>query len=268
MIRHFSVSLKDSKCVAIHISMLPARWFNTELKVYLATAKSGEYRICKRWCRPWRSQLCLWRWWPCGKADICAMCQCVEFDQRNKVAQLCPTLCDPMDYTVHGILQARILEWVAFPFSRGSSQPKNRTVIKCNRYQFCITCQGKCFSCISAISHPVSGFSEPCFKLVNRKYSKEGRTRWQLSFQTPVWSRAAQTAWTLHTLKLTWGQNKLLLYATAFCCRSWNLPHIPLACWKYGWGLTGQLTWEFKSHVGFSLMADKTKVILSPCHIF
>ena len=32
-----------------------------------------------------------------------------------KVAQLCPTLCDPMDYTVHGILQARILEWVALP---------------------------------------------------------------------------------------------------------------------------------------------------------
>ena len=39
----------------------------------------------------------------------------------------CPTLCDPMDYTVHGILQARILEWVAFPFSRGSSQPRDRT---------------------------------------------------------------------------------------------------------------------------------------------
>ena len=38
-----------------------------------------------------------------------------------KVAQSCPTLCDPMVYTVYGILQARILEWVAFPFSRGSS---------------------------------------------------------------------------------------------------------------------------------------------------
>ena len=38
-----------------------------------------------------------------------------------KLAQSCPTLCDPMDYTVHGGLQARILEWVAFPFSRGSS---------------------------------------------------------------------------------------------------------------------------------------------------
>jgi len=37
------------------------------------------------------------------------------------------TLCDPMDYTVHGILQARIVEWVAFPFSRGYSQPRDRT---------------------------------------------------------------------------------------------------------------------------------------------
>ena len=42
-----------------------------------------------------------------------------------KVTQSCPTLCDPMDYTVYGILQARILEMVAFPF-RGSSQPKDR----------------------------------------------------------------------------------------------------------------------------------------------
>ena len=41
--------------------------------------------------------------------------------ENVKVAQSCPTLWDPMDYTVHGILQARILEWVAFPFSRGSS---------------------------------------------------------------------------------------------------------------------------------------------------
>ena len=35
------------------------------------------------------------------------------------------TLCNPMDYTVHGILQARILEWVAFPSSKGSSQPRD-----------------------------------------------------------------------------------------------------------------------------------------------
>ena len=48
-----------------------------------------------------------------------------------KVIQLCPTLCDPMDYAVHEILQARILDWVAFPFSRGSSQPRDGTQVSC-----------------------------------------------------------------------------------------------------------------------------------------
>ena len=51
------------------------------------------------------------------------------FTAQVKVTQSCPTLCDPMDYTVHGILQARILEWVAFPFPRGSSQPRDRTQV-------------------------------------------------------------------------------------------------------------------------------------------
>ena len=44
-----------------------------------------------------------------------------------EVAQACPTLCNPMDHTVHGILQARILEWVAFPFSTGYSHPRDQT---------------------------------------------------------------------------------------------------------------------------------------------
>ena len=44
---------------------------------------------------------------------------------KVKVAQLCPTLCDPVDYTVHGILQARILEWVVFAFCGGSSQSRD-----------------------------------------------------------------------------------------------------------------------------------------------
>ena len=39
---------------------------------------------------------------------------------KVKVAQSCPTLCHPMDYAVHGILQARILDWEVVPFSRGS----------------------------------------------------------------------------------------------------------------------------------------------------
>ena len=53
-----------------------------------------------------------------------------------KVAQSCLTLCDPMDYSppgfsLHGILQARILEWVAIPFSRRSSQPREKTRVSC-----------------------------------------------------------------------------------------------------------------------------------------
>ena len=44
--------------------------------------------------------------------DVCTV--------KVKVAQSCPTPCDPVDYTVHGILQARILQWVAFPFSQGN----------------------------------------------------------------------------------------------------------------------------------------------------
>ena len=46
-----------------------------------------------------------------------------------KVAQLCPTLCDPMDYAVHRIRQARTLEKVAIPFSRESSQPRDQTQV-------------------------------------------------------------------------------------------------------------------------------------------
>ena len=44
--------------------------------------------------------------------------------------------CDPMDYIVYGILQARIPEWVAFPFSRASSQPRDRSQVSCTAGRF------------------------------------------------------------------------------------------------------------------------------------
>ena len=52
---------------------------------------------------------------------------CLLLSVKVQVTQSCPTLCNPMDCTVHGILQVRILEWVAFPFSRGSSRPRDQT---------------------------------------------------------------------------------------------------------------------------------------------
>ena len=54
----------------------------------------------------------------------------------SEVAQLCPTLWDPMDCSppdssIHEILQARLLEWVAISFSRGSSRPRDWTRVSC-----------------------------------------------------------------------------------------------------------------------------------------
>ena len=59
------------------------------------------------------------------------LCKVFKWQSEVKAAQSCPTLCNPMDYTVHGILQARILAWVAVPFSRGSSQPRDGTQVSC-----------------------------------------------------------------------------------------------------------------------------------------
>ena len=51
------------------------------------------------------------------------------FSTEVKVPESHHTLCDPMDYTVHGILQARILVCIALPFSRESSQPRDQTQV-------------------------------------------------------------------------------------------------------------------------------------------
>ena len=61
-----------------------------------------------------------WDGWMASPIQWTSMCMYV------KVTQLCPSLYNPMNYTVHGILQARILERLAVPFSRGSSQPRDR----------------------------------------------------------------------------------------------------------------------------------------------
>ena len=64
--------------------------------------------------------------WLCFNVDVVY--------EKSKVAQSCPTLCNPMDCSppgssIHGIFQARIREWVAIFFSRGSSWPRNRTQV-------------------------------------------------------------------------------------------------------------------------------------------
>ena len=70
---------------------------------------------------------------PLMSVSVCHVLSCsyAGYMKWSQVAHLCPTLCDPMDCSlpgsIHGIFQARILEWVAITFSRGSSRPRDRT---------------------------------------------------------------------------------------------------------------------------------------------
>ena len=64
-----------------------------------------------------------------------------KYEVKVLVAQLCLTVCDPVDHSLPGfsvdrIFQARILEWVAIPFSRRSSQPRGQTWVFCTAGRF------------------------------------------------------------------------------------------------------------------------------------
>ena len=76
----------------------------------------------------------------CGNTQ---MSKVLDRDSCCSVTKSCPALCNPMAYTVHGILQARIPEWVAVPFSRGSSQPMDWTQVRhCRRILYQLSHQG------------------------------------------------------------------------------------------------------------------------------
>ena len=81
-----------------------------------------------------------------GASLLCKMScrdKLVHMDKvKVLVIQSCPALCNPMDYSLPGprILQARIPEWVAIPFSRGSSQPRDWThrLLHCRQILYCL----------------------------------------------------------------------------------------------------------------------------------
>ena len=81
--------------------------------------------------------------------------------QHAKLLQLCPALCDLMDIARQaplsmGILQARILEWVAVPSSRGSSQPRDQTQLSCTAGGFftdLATREAHTLNCVYMLNH-------------------------------------------------------------------------------------------------------------------
>ena len=109
------------------------------------TSTSNESWTVKK-AELWRTdafELCCWRrllrvLWIGRRSN-----QSVLKESENEVTQSCPTLCDPMDCSlsgssIHGIFQARVLEWIVISFSRGSSQSRNRTWVSC--------IAGRCFT--------------------------------------------------------------------------------------------------------------------------
>ena len=99
--------------------------------------------------------------WPILYCVCVCVCVCVCAHVRAHIcAQSCQTLfdtidCSPPGFSVHGICQARILEWVAISFSRGSSWPRNRTRVSCiscigrRILYYCTTCEALLYSAFS-----------------------------------------------------------------------------------------------------------------------
>ena len=110
----------------------------------------------------------------------------------HSVARSYPTLCDTMDYTpprshVHGISRARILEWVAIPFSRGSYRPKDQTwgLLHCREILYHLSHQGNPFKknkkqrrieCLTTISRAPSGGTNLTFSRRNLNSRKQVST--------------------------------------------------------------------------------------------
>ena len=106
---------------------------------------------------------------------------------QSEVTQSCLTLCDPMDCSlsgssIHGIFQARVLEWIAISFSRGSSRPRNRTRVS--------RIAGRCFTVwatreakTTAQLHSSHMLAKSC-----SKFSKPGfHSTWTMNFRCSSW---------------------------------------------------------------------------------
>ena len=114
--------------------------------------------------------------------------------------QLCPTLCNPMDYSlpdssVHGILQVRMIEWVDIPFTRGFSQPRDRTHVSC------VSCTASRFFTVESPGKPLTRLAKHLCALQTacRKTSRF----WEL-------------CWAWPTRHLTWFSRLSLFIASPF----------------------------------------------------
>ena len=105
-------------------------WYIYTMEYYSAVKKNTSESVLIRWMKLE----------PITQSEV-SQKEKHQYSMCVLVAQSCPTLCDPMDCnppgsSVHEIFQARILEWVAISFSRGSSQPRYQTQVSCTAGRF------------------------------------------------------------------------------------------------------------------------------------
>ena len=177
---------------------------------------------------------------------------------KVKVTQSCPTLCNPMDYTIHGIFQARILEWVPFPFSRGSSQPRNRTGVFFTNWAIRV----KTKLCVKSSLSPCSPCSQRCQECLPLPFPL-----------LSVHSLFKYSVFTcLSSLLFSWFAASVLLYPLSlwvghqprakvlnllFCCQEgWGAGRTgqPQACPLPLWGSHGALCWNRCTKLATSLL--------------
>ena len=125
-------------------------WDTFELTRLRRQKTDSGYQLAEQWrvwgCGPERQHEASLRWWKCSEFSSITVNNpwsrprilqdrgdwIMDTEDLSPFAQSCPTLCDPMycslpGSSLHGILQARVLEWIAISFSKGSSRPRDRT---------------------------------------------------------------------------------------------------------------------------------------------
>ena len=145
-------------CIPVGSNLIESRLSYLSLYPWFLAGAEPEKKVdwfiyvkCARQANPFRQEADLWVPGTWRREDK----EWVLNSGWSEVTQSCPTLCDPMDCGLpgssdHGIFQARILEWVAISFSRGSSQPRARTWVSCS--------VGRCFTVWATRNSGYQGF--------------------------------------------------------------------------------------------------------------
>ena len=163
------------------------------------------------------------------------------------VTQSCLTLCDPMDCSlpgssVHGILQARVLEWVAIPFSRGSSPPRDQTRVSylTGRFVYCLSHQGSL------------GFLNP----------------WHNAFHLVLKNSSSDSASSLFSLLSSFGISMTLHITPSYClcCSPFRLYFLSLTRLLFWWFSSGLSSSSHCLFNQFNLLSDSfTEFLICLC---